>query len=48
MLSKFRVFMMIQNHENENVLNIGKGEARNRNCNELEDNGGHGYERSSV
>jgi hypothetical protein len=39
---------VIQNHDNENVRNIGQGEARHRNYKRLELGGGHVYDRSSV
>jgi hypothetical protein len=38
----------IQNHDNENVRNIGEGEARQRKYNRLKLGGGHVYGRSSV
>jgi hypothetical protein len=38
---------VIQNHENENVHNIGQGEARHRNYKRLTLGGGQGYVRSS-
>jgi hypothetical protein len=39
---------VIQNHENENVLYIGQGEARHRKCKRLKLGGDHVYDRSSV
>jgi hypothetical protein len=39
---------IIQNHENENVRNIGQGEARHRKYKSLKLGGGHVYDRSSV
>jgi hypothetical protein len=38
---------VIQNHENENVRNIGQGEARHRKYKRLKLGGGHAYDRSS-
>jgi hypothetical protein len=37
----------IQNHENENVRNIGQGEARHRKYKRLKLGGGQAYDRSS-
>jgi hypothetical protein len=37
----------IQNHENENVRNIGQGEARHRKYKRLKPGGGQAYDRSS-
>jgi hypothetical protein len=39
---------VIQNHENENVFYIGKGEARHRKYKRLKLGGGHVYDCSSV
>jgi hypothetical protein len=39
---------IIQNHDNENVLNIGQGEARHRKYKRIKLGGGHVYDRSSV
>jgi hypothetical protein len=39
---------VIQNHENENVRNIGEGEARHRKHKRLKLGGGKAYDRSSV
>jgi hypothetical protein len=39
---------VIQNHDNENVRNIGQGEARHRKYKRLQLGGGHVYDRSSV
>jgi hypothetical protein len=39
---------VIQNHDNENVRNIGQGEARHRKCKRLKLGGGQAYDRSSV
>jgi hypothetical protein len=39
---------VIQNHENENVRNIGQGEARHRKYKRLKLGGGHVYVCSSV
>jgi hypothetical protein len=38
---------VIQNHENENVRNIGQGEPRHRKYKTLKLGGGHAYDRSS-
>jgi hypothetical protein len=38
---------VIQNHDNENVRNIGQGEARHRKYKKLKLGGGQAYERSS-
>jgi hypothetical protein len=38
---------VIQNHENENVRNIGQGEARYRKYKKLKFGGGQTYDRSS-
>jgi hypothetical protein len=38
---------VIQNHDNENVRNIGQGEARHRKYKSLKLGGGHAYDRSS-
>jgi hypothetical protein len=38
---------VIHNHDNEDVRNIGKGEARHRNYKGLKLGGGHAYDRSS-
>jgi hypothetical protein len=38
---------VIQNHENENVRNIGQGEARQRKYKRLKLGGGQAYDRSS-
>jgi hypothetical protein len=38
---------VIQNHENENVLDIGQGEARHRKYKWLKLGGGQTYDRSS-
>jgi hypothetical protein len=38
---------VIQNHDNENVRNIGQGEARHRKYKRLKLGGGHAYDRSS-
>jgi hypothetical protein len=35
------------NHDNENVRNIGQGEARHRKYKRLKLGGGHAYDRSS-
>jgi hypothetical protein len=37
---------VIQNHDNENVRNIGQGEARHRKYKRLELGGGDAYDRS--
>jgi hypothetical protein len=37
---------VIQNHENENVRNIGQGEARNRKYKRLKLGGGQEYDRT--
>jgi hypothetical protein len=37
---------VIQNHDNENVRNIGQGEARHRKYKKLKLGGGHVYDRS--
>jgi hypothetical protein len=39
---------VIQNHHNENVRNIGQGEAQDRKYKRLKLGGGHAYDRSSV
>jgi hypothetical protein len=39
---------VILNHDNENVRNIGQGEARHRKCKRLKLDGGQAYDRSSV
>jgi hypothetical protein len=39
---------VIQNHDNENVRNIGQGEARHRKYKKLKLVGGQAYDRSSV
>jgi hypothetical protein len=39
---------VIQNHDNENVRNIGQGEARHRKYKGLKLGGGHVYDRSNV
>jgi hypothetical protein len=39
--------VVIENHENENVRNIGQGEARHKKYNRLKLGGGHAYDRSS-
>jgi hypothetical protein len=39
---------VIQNHDNENVRNIGQGEARHRKYKRLKLGGGHVYNRSGV
>jgi hypothetical protein len=39
---------IIQNHENENVNNIGQGETSHRKHKRLKLGGGHLYDRSSV
>jgi hypothetical protein len=39
---------IIDNHENENVSNIGQGETPNRKHKRLKLGGGHLYDRSSV
>jgi hypothetical protein len=39
---------IIQNHENENVLNIGQGEARHKKYKKLKLCGSHAYDRSIV
>jgi hypothetical protein len=39
---------IIKNHDNENVRNIGEGEARHRNCKRLKHGGDHVYDSSSV
>jgi hypothetical protein len=39
---------VIQNHENENVRNIGQGEARHRKYKRLKLGGGHVSDPSSV
>jgi hypothetical protein len=39
---------VIQNHNNENVRNIGQGEANHRKYKRLQLGGGQAYERSSV
>jgi hypothetical protein len=39
---------VIQNHDNENVRNIGQGEARHRKYKRLKLGGGHVYDRSGV
>jgi hypothetical protein len=38
---------VIQNNENENVRNIGQGEARHRKYKRLKLGGGQAYDRSS-
>jgi hypothetical protein len=38
---------VIQNHDNENVGNIGQGEARHRKYKSLKLGGGQAYDRSS-
>jgi hypothetical protein len=38
---------VIQNHDNENVRNIGQGEARHRKYKRLKLGGGQAYDRSS-
>jgi hypothetical protein len=38
---------VIQNHDNENVPNIGQGEARHRKYKRLKLGSGHAYDRSS-
>jgi hypothetical protein len=38
----------IQNHENENVRNIGQGKTPHRKHKKLKLGGGHLYDRSSV
>jgi hypothetical protein len=38
---------VIQNHENENVRNIGQGEPRHRKCKRLKLGGGQAFDRSS-
>jgi hypothetical protein len=38
---------VILNHENENVRNMGQGEARHRKCKGLKLGGGQAYDRSS-
>jgi hypothetical protein len=40
-------FEVIQNHDNENVRNIGQGEARYRKYKMLKLGGGQAYDRSS-
>jgi hypothetical protein len=39
---------IVQNHENENVCNIGQGETPHRKHKRLKLGGGHLYDRSSV
>jgi formate dehydrogenase maturation protein FdhE len=39
---------VIQNHSNENVRNIGQGEANHRKYKRLKLGGGQAYDRSSV
>jgi hypothetical protein len=39
---------VIQNHDNENVRNIGLGEANHRKYKRLKLGGGQAYDRSSV
>jgi hypothetical protein len=39
---------VIQNHDNENVRNIGQGETRHRKYKRLKLGGGHVYDRSGV
>jgi hypothetical protein len=39
---------VILNHDNENVRNIGQGEARHRKYKRLKFGGGQAYDRSSV
>jgi hypothetical protein len=39
---------VILNHDNENVRNIGQGEARHRKHKRLKLGGGQAYDRSSV
>jgi hypothetical protein len=39
---------VIQNHNNENVCNIGQGEANHRKYKRLKLGGGQAYDRSSV
>jgi hypothetical protein len=39
---------VIQNHDNENVRNIVKGEARRRNYKRFKTGGGDVYDRSNV
>jgi hypothetical protein len=39
---------VIQHHENENVPNIGCGEARHRKCKRIKLGGVHVYDLSSV
>jgi hypothetical protein len=38
---------VIQNHDNENVRNVGQGEARHRKYKRLKLGGGQAYDRSS-
>jgi hypothetical protein len=38
---------VVQNHETENVRNIGKGEARDRKYKRLKFGGGQAYDRSN-
>jgi hypothetical protein len=38
---------VIQNHDNENVRNIGQGEARHKKYKRLKLGGGQAYDRSS-
>jgi hypothetical protein len=38
---------VIQNHDNENIRNIGQGEARHRKYRRLKLGGGQAYDRSS-
>jgi hypothetical protein len=40
--------IVIQNHDNENVHNIGLGEANHRKYKRLKLGGGQAYDRSSV
>jgi hypothetical protein len=39
---------VIQNHDNDNVRNIGQGEARHRKYKRLKLGGGHVYDRSGA
>jgi hypothetical protein len=39
---------VVQNHDNENVRNIGQGEARHRKYKSLKLGGDEAYDRSSV
>jgi hypothetical protein len=44
----FGIIVTIQNHDNENVRNIGQGEANHRKYKRLQLGGSQAYNRSSV